>query len=684
MSGVWNPFTLALTGCSLLLCPPSFAARGGEDGTVELAKPIQSNIPDLEGCLSSKGFKFSSSRPSPDGDPYFYVRYEVPATEAGTYRISIKGPGSGARGYSRYSLAIDASLAYPVPLAFRVGEEKEGWHDHGPFTLSSGRHALEFRFHPEQRMRNMNRVTEPYIGHNVRIEGLRVQQAAPKAKAASAARDRGFLLRPGDRVVLFGDSITEEGFYARHLARLLEAADPGVRIDLFNSGVSLNRTWEGLDRLEADVLALRPDWAVLAFGVNDSVHMAPDEFRKVYGELVRRLQAANIKVLCATPSGMSPEPDRNKNYFHTPDRARAFDRTMAMEAGIVLEIAEAAGAVAADVFGTFTRAGLSRRELMGSQWHPSEEGGRAYALTLLRALRFSKEDALKTGDPTDALTYEAISSMLPQAYPAYGATTTGPSRAPADGHWVAASSFAENTVVAFSKTSGQPICCVPVGHHPMGIAYSGKRRELYVACEGSGRLDVIRIPEFTLAGSIPLGEVYPDCIALADDERTAWVGTFFGGSVVRVDLEQRKPTRTVSIGALVEGVAVADGGRLVLAAVRDKGIVFIDAGEGKTLTTAPASRYAASFLETRDGTIHAIDTAAWTLSAVDAKVRSVGSPLPAPFESRALVLDPKTDELWAGDWKSGRIVRIADDRVIPFADVPFSFGIAVFSIAERR
>jgi lysophospholipase L1-like esterase len=683
MTGFGNTLAGALTGCSLILCSLSFAARGEDGVTIELDKPVKSNIPDLEGCLSPNGFRFTSNEPCPDGEPYFYIRYELSATEAGMYRISIKGPGSGARGYSRYSLAIDDSPPVPVPLTWRVGEEKEGWHDQGPFALSSGRHALEFRFTPEQRMRDMNRVTEPYVGHKVRIEGLRFHRAVPKAKASMPPKDRGCLLRPGDRVVLFGDSITEEGFYARHLARLLETPEAGERIEIFNSGVSLNRTWEGLDRLEADVLALRPDWVILAFGVNDAVHMAPDEFRKATAQLVHRMQKENIKVVCATPSGMSPEPDGDNKYFHTPDRSQAFDRTMAMEAGIVLEVAEAAHAVAADIYGTFTRAGLPRRELMGSQWHPSDEGGRAYALTLLHALGFSKEGALRTGDSKDASTYAAISSMPRQAYPAYGPKSMASGGAPADGQWVVASSFTENSVVAFSRTTGQQVGCVPVGHHPMGIAYSGKRRELYVACEGGGRLDVIRLPEFERAGSIPLGEVYPVGIALAD-ERTAWVGTFFGGSVIQVDLEQRKPIRTISIGALVEGIAVGNEGRVVLAAARDKGIVFIDSREGRILSTVRGTQYAASFFATREGTIHAIDTAAWTLSAVDVTARSIHSPRPSPFEARALITDPETDAIWAGDWKSGRIVRVAEGRVIPFAELPFPFGIAVFSVAERR
>src|SRR5262249_44570412 len=166
------------------------------------------------------------------------------------------------------------------------------------------------------------------------------------------------------------------------------------------------------------------------------------------------------------------------------------------------------------------------------------------------------------------------------AYPAAapGAAAGDP---PADGHWVVATSFSENCVVGFSRTTGKQVGRVQVGHHPMGIAVAGKRREVYLACGGSGRLGLLPLPGFSAAAPLPRGDVYPVSVAVSEDETTAWVGTFFGGSVIHVDLERRKALRTISIGALVEGVALSRDGSTVLAAARDKGIVFIDAASGK-------------------------------------------------------------------------------------------------------
>ena len=117
-----------------------------------------------------------------------------------------------------------------------------------------------------------------------------------------------------------------------------------------------------------------------------------------------------------------------------------------------------------------------------------------------------------------------------------------------------------------------------------------------------------------------------------------------------------------------------------------KGILFIDSAAGTILSTAPATRYAASFFTARDGTIGVVDTATWTISAVDTAARSVGSPTPAPFESRAMAVDPQTRDLWAADWKNGRIVRIPGDggAAKEFADVEHVFGISAFSVSAGR
>ena len=80
---------------------------------------------------------------------------------------------------------------------------------------------------------------------------------------ARGADDGAFALRDGDRVVFFGDSITEEGGYGRLVEVYVVSRFPAWDVRFYNSGVGGDRVsggWAGSidERLERDVIALRP------------------------------------------------------------------------------------------------------------------------------------------------------------------------------------------------------------------------------------------------------------------------------------------------------------------------------------------------------------------------------------------------------------------------------------------
>ncbi len=657
---------------------------GADDGSIsiDLAKVAKSNIPNVAGCITNKTFVFKSADPSPAGEAFFFVAYEFQVKKDGMYRIMIKGAGSGNRTYSRYSMAIDSGEAVPV-LSKRIvtASENGSLHEQGPVKLATGNHTLEFRLYPEQRMRDMNRVNERFVGHSIRIDAVSIDEVPPPLAAApaTAARKDGqkLLLKNGDRIVMLGDSITEEGFYAQHFVRLLKLAYPDEVFTIYNAGIALNRTMEGLERLELDVLALHPQWVIVAFGVNDSVHIAPDQFIKNYREIVTRLKRAGINVLCATPSGMIPGADANGQYFHTPDRARGFDATMAVETAEIIALAKEMECPCADVFGAFTRAGLDRKSLMGSQWHPGREGGRLFALALLRSLGFSQEDAARTKDAADLNFYKAIESMTAFSYPRYNPASI-PAENPGDGLWVAASSFTGNTVQAFSLETGKQVACVAVGHHPMGLAYNSKRKELYVACEGSGRLDVIAIPKFEKTGTIELGDVYPVSIALSEDGATAWTANFFGCNISEIDLAGRKVKRTIPLGNLGESVLLCQDGKTLLAATR-KFTACIDLQKGEITDKINTSEYSSALFMDSKGQIGAIDTEKWVLFPIDVQKKAASPSVAAPFQARALIADPQTHDILAGDCGNNEIVRIsaANGEKRKVAEVQYPFGLAI-------
>ena len=624
---------------------------------VDLRHPAACNIPGQDGA-SQGTLSFSIADGAPVNGEFFFARYEFSVAAGGLYRLVVCGAPPGTARSSRYSAAIDGGSEFPVLRSQVVGIPTE--HAQRVVKMAQGRHTLELRFRRDGRMRAMNRVGQPFTGHRVEITAIRFDPAkdAEIPGRGEPVADE-MQIRAGDRIVLFGDSITEEEHYGRHFARILNRLSPGKTVTVYNAGVSLNRVWEGLERVERDVLSLSPAWVVLAFGVNDSVHMSPEEFGRNYEKLVRLLRRGGVQVVCASPTGMSPDPDGSGKWFHTPDRALGFDRTMAYESAEIARVASLHGCVLADVYGFFTRSGLERRSLMANQWHPNDRGGRAYALGLLRSLGAAESAIERTGDPEDLDVWRAIQTVGNPDYPALRVKKFV--RKTMSGTVIAVSSFSRNAICFFDEGGG-PAACVPVGHHPIGLAWSRERREIYAACGGSGTIEVIGIDDFRQRKPIELGpETYPVALALCPDKETLWSANFFAMSLFETDIRERMVRRTVPLGALGVGVALAADGRTLVALAGEEA-VFVDTAGGTVLKREKACEYPGGFQQDGRGGLDIIDTVRWTLHSVEAAERRVEqtSERRAPHRSRAVCRLPGGGWV-SGDWERGCVRRWSED-----------------------
>lgn len=99
-------------------------------------------------------------------------------------------------------------------------------------------------------------------------------------------------------IVCFGDSITK-GYTPYFESRLRnEYADYDLRV--INAGIPSETTRHGLARVD-EILALRPTVCVVGFGMNDwRKGVDREEFGRNLTEIVRRLQAAHVRVLILT------------------------------------------------------------------------------------------------------------------------------------------------------------------------------------------------------------------------------------------------------------------------------------------------------------------------------------------------------------------------------------------------
>jgi acyl-CoA thioesterase-1 len=126
-------------------------------------------------------------------------------------------------------------------------------------------------------------------------------------------------------IVAFGDSLTA-GYgtapgesYPDYLQHDLDQA--GYHYRVANLGVSGNTTKDGVDRLK-DVLALRPEVVIVAFGGNDGLRGLPiNATRKNLDQIVSTLAASGTQVVLG---GITLPP----NYG--PDYIREFNETYAL------------------------------------------------------------------------------------------------------------------------------------------------------------------------------------------------------------------------------------------------------------------------------------------------------------------------------------------------------------------
>ena len=124
------------------------------------------------------------------------------------------------------------------------------------------------------------------------------------------------------RIVFFGDSITEAGVkpggYITRMNEALQKRGTAGNYELIGAGISGNKVYDLLVRMEQDVVARSPDVVVVWIGVNDVWHKSSsgtgtdaDKFEFFYTSIIKKLQAKKIKVLLATPAAIGERTDHS-------------------------------------------------------------------------------------------------------------------------------------------------------------------------------------------------------------------------------------------------------------------------------------------------------------------------------------------------------------------------------------
>lgn len=139
------------------------------------------------------------------------------------------------------------------------------------------------------------------------------------------------IIQPNDRILFTGDSITDCGRdrnnpnhlgfgYAAFTAARLQAYLASPELKIFNRGISGNRAGHLLDRIDADLLALKPTVVSILIGINDvwrrydsndptSVETYEKNYRTILEQIKEKLDA---RVVLLEPFLLHVPDDRHK------------------------------------------------------------------------------------------------------------------------------------------------------------------------------------------------------------------------------------------------------------------------------------------------------------------------------------------------------------------------------------
>jgi len=168
------------------------------------------------------------------------------------------------------------------------------------------------------------------------------QQVVPDL---SVLTDAGTPFHDGDRLVCFGDSITQggdgpTGYVGMLRSAFSKAGHPAVTV--INAGIGGNRVPDLQARLEHDVLAKAPTVVFIYIGINDvrapygSPDTPTDRFANGLRAIITALQQRGIVVVLATPTVVGEKVNGGNAFDHALDVYADTSRALAKECHLEL------------------------------------------------------------------------------------------------------------------------------------------------------------------------------------------------------------------------------------------------------------------------------------------------------------------------------------------------------------
>jgi lysophospholipase L1-like esterase len=211
-----------------------------------------------------------------------------------------------------------------------------------------------------------------------------------------APQPKGPVLRPGDRLAICGDSITEQKRYSRIMETYLTVAWPEWKISTRQFGWGGEQASGFLKRMTNDVLRFHPTVATTCYGMNDH-HYRPYEaaigaaYASNMTGIVLAFKSAGTRTVVGAPGCMGLGKPGWSGMQGTPEERNINLCTLR---NIDIVLARAEGTEFADVFWDMYRAQFFARQWYGTNYalagkdsvHPGWAGHLVMAYAFLKAL----------------------------------------------------------------------------------------------------------------------------------------------------------------------------------------------------------------------------------------------------------------------------------------------------------
>ena len=223
-----------------------------------------------------------------------------------------------------------------------------------------------------------------------------------------APKPAHLVLKPGDRLAICGDSITEQKMYSRLMEDYLTMCVPELKVSVRQYGWGGETARGFLGRMTNDCLRFQPTIATTCYGMNDHEYRAYEDrigqaYRKKSTAIVEAFETHGTRVIQGSPGCVGKVPGWTKR---TNDTLVDLNQNLCTLRNIGVEIARQERAGFADVFGPMITAGAEGQRRYGADFliagkdgvHPDWAGHAVMAYAFLKGMGLDGDLATFTVD----------------------------------------------------------------------------------------------------------------------------------------------------------------------------------------------------------------------------------------------------------------------------------------------